>query len=233
MEEYDLRDVSYEKLNRGYENQWELMDDLFAWLDLRIYFFYEHHQWLGPKNDMRNMMGLVVSREEFEHNLVKAAQLGLAAQLDGGEAAQLESSQVTIRARLERTRAEFPLLRMFRELGLEEFEEGCLVLAYAAALDQKYEKLLAYLQDDITQKVPTTRPGGPAVPPPGADHGGVPVPLCPPGQVYQPSLTGSAWRPGSWCCAPRCWSFSAPGRWPPCPDCGSLTGRGRSPPAPW
>ena len=83
MEEYDLRDVSYEKLNRGYENQWELMDDLFAWLDLRIYFFYEHHQWLGPKNDMRNMMGLVVSREEFEHNLVKAAQLGLAAQLDG------------------------------------------------------------------------------------------------------------------------------------------------------
>lgn len=156
MEEYDLRDVSYEKLNRGYENQWELMDDLFAWLDLRIYFFYEHHQWLGPKNDMRNMMGLVVSREEFEHNLVKAAQLGLAAQLDGGEAAQLESSQVTIRARLERTRAEFPLLRMFRELGLEEFEEGCLVLAYAAALDKKYEKLLAYLQDDITQKVPTT-----------------------------------------------------------------------------
>ncbi len=93
MEEYDLRDVSYEKLNRGYENQWELMDDLFAWLDLRIYFFYEHHQWLGPKNDMRNMMGLVVSREEFEHNLVKAAQLGLAAQLDGGEAAQLESSR--------------------------------------------------------------------------------------------------------------------------------------------
>ncbi len=62
MEEYDLRDVSYEKLNRGYETQWELMDDLFAWLDLRIYFFYEHHQWLGPKNDMRNMMGLVVSR---------------------------------------------------------------------------------------------------------------------------------------------------------------------------
>ena len=73
MEEYDLRDVSYEKLNRGYENQWELMDDLFAWLDLRIYFFYEHHQWLGPKNDMRNMMGLVVSREEF----ARLQQIGL------------------------------------------------------------------------------------------------------------------------------------------------------------
>ena len=39
MEEYDLRDVAYERMSRGYENQWELMDDLFAWLDLRIYFF--------------------------------------------------------------------------------------------------------------------------------------------------------------------------------------------------
>ena len=109
MEEYDLRDVSYEKLNRGYENQWELMDDLFAWLDLRIYFFYEHHQWLGPKNDMRNMMGLVVSREEFELNLVKAAELGRAAQLDGGAAAQRAFFLGTIRARLGRTRAGFPL----------------------------------------------------------------------------------------------------------------------------
>ena len=83
MEEYDLQDVAYEKIDRGYSSQWELMDDLFAWLDLRLYFFYKHHQWLGPRNDMRNMMGLVVSREEFEHNLAKAAQLGLAAQLDG------------------------------------------------------------------------------------------------------------------------------------------------------
>ena len=45
---------------------------------------------------------------------------------------------------------------MFRALELEEFEQGCLVLAYGAALDKKYEKLLAYLQDDITQKAPTT-----------------------------------------------------------------------------
>ena len=101
MEEYDLRDVSYEKLNRGYENQWELMDDLFAWLDLRIYFFYEHHQWLGPKNDMRNMMGLVVSREEFEHNLVKAAQLGLDTVLTSGQAADCWTGRSYLGALLE------------------------------------------------------------------------------------------------------------------------------------
>ena len=141
MEEYDLRDVTYEKLDRGYESQWELMEDLFAWLDLRLYFFYKHHQWLGPKNDMRNMMGLVVSREEFEHNLARAAQLGLSVQLTGEEREQLDAAAAAVRARLARTQGEFPLLRLFERCGLDEFQRCCAVLSYAAALDQKYEKL--------------------------------------------------------------------------------------------
>ena len=156
MEEYDLRDVSYASMDRGYGSQWDLMDDLFAWLDLVLYFFYKHHQWLGPKNDMRNMMGLVVSREEFEHNLAKAAQLGLMSQLDGAEAAQLASSRTAIQARLERTGETFPLLLLFQRCRLDEFEQNCVALAYAGVLDQKYEKLFAYLQDDITRKAPTT-----------------------------------------------------------------------------
>ncbi len=155
MEEYDLRDVAYEKMSRGYDSQWDLMDDLFAWLDLRLYFFYKHHQWLGPKNDMRNMMGLVVSREEFEHNLAKAAQLGLAAQLTGEEAAQMEASRTAIQARLDRTQANFPLLQLIQRCALDVFEQECVILAYAGALDQKYEKLFAYLQDDITRKAPS------------------------------------------------------------------------------
>ena len=118
MEEFDLRDVAYEKIGRSYESQWDLMDDLFAWLDLLLYFFYKHHQWLGPKNDMRNMMGLVVSREEFEHNLAKAAQLGLCVRLSREEAAQLEASRTAIEARLVRTGEQFPLLLLFRRCVL-------------------------------------------------------------------------------------------------------------------
>ena len=156
MEEYDLHDVAYEKWGQPYVNQWALMDDLFAWMDLRLYLFYEHHQWLGPKNDMRNMLGLVVSREEFEHNLMRAAQLGLEAQLDGEEMAQLAATQDAIRSRLDHTEENFPLLLLFQRCGLDEFERECVILAYAAALDRKYEKLLAYLQDDITQKAPTS-----------------------------------------------------------------------------
>ena len=156
METDDLRDVSYEHLDRGYTGQWELMDDLFAWLDLRLYVFYKHHQWLGPKNDMRNMLGLVVSREEFEHNLVKASQRGLAASLEGEDAAQLQSSQLAMDLRLAQTTAEIPLLQLFRRFELNTFEQSCVILAYAAELDKKYEKLLAYLQDDITRKHPST-----------------------------------------------------------------------------
>lgn len=152
MEDYDLRDVAYEKMDRGYGSQWELMDDLFAWLDLRLYFFYRHHQWLGPRNDMRNMMGLTVSREEFEYTLAKAAQLGLAAQLEGEEAAQLAATDTAIRARLARTAGDFPLLRLVKRCGLDEFETNCVVLTYAGTLDQKYERLFAYLQDDISRK---------------------------------------------------------------------------------
>ncbi len=152
MEDYDLRDVAYEKMDRGYGSQWELMDDLFAWLDLRLYFFYRHHQWLGPRNDMRNMMGLTVSREEFEHTLAKAAQLGLAAQLEGEEAAQLAATDTAIQARLAKTPGDFPLLRLVQRCGLDEFETDCVILTYAGTLDQKYERLFAYLQDDISRK---------------------------------------------------------------------------------
>lgn len=156
MDASELRDVAYHRLEQGYENQWELMDDLFAWLDLRIYVFYKHHQWLGPKNDLKNMLGLVVSREEFEHQLAKAAQQGLPAMQDPEDAAMLESSQVAVSMRLDKTRKTFPLLRLFQSCCPGSFEQGCAALAYAVVLDRKYEKLLGYLQDDVTKKHPST-----------------------------------------------------------------------------
>ncbi len=155
MDAEDVRSVSFGGLAEGYESQWGLMNDLFAWLDLRLYIFYKHHQWLGPKNEMRNMLGLVVSREEFEHNLTKAAQQGLYAMMDPDDAAQIEAAEGALTLRLERTRKKFPLLQLFERCGLDQFQRGCVALAYSATLDQKYEKLLAYLQDDITRKSPS------------------------------------------------------------------------------
>jgi SpoVK/Ycf46/Vps4 family AAA+-type ATPase len=42
-----------------------------------------------------------------------------------------------------------------RLFGLTRFDEQCLIICLAPELDRKYEKLYAYLQDDITQKKPS------------------------------------------------------------------------------
>ena len=146
-----------EDYGRGYSDQWELMTDEFALIDYRLYLYYKNHQWLGPRNDMRNMLGLVVTREEFEHNLVKAAETGLYTHITPDDRRQMEMGEQTVAARIRNTAADasLPLLKLIRRFELDEFEENILLLAYAATLDRKYERLFAYLQDDITKKVPT------------------------------------------------------------------------------
>lgn len=154
--EQQERTPAYQEVGSGYRDQWELMQDEMAVLDYRLYLFYQYHQWVGPKSEMKNMLGFVVTREEFEHNLLKAAQTGLEDKLQPEEAEQLALDLDTIRLRLKKTeRGRFPLLLLFDRFRLGAFEQGCILLAYASVLDDKYEKLFAYLQDDITKKRPT------------------------------------------------------------------------------
>ena len=154
MKANDLNSVGVSSLDRGYAGQEELLRDLVAWLDLQLYYYYSHHQWLGPSGEMRNLLGLVVTREEFEHNLTKAAQRGLPAELTEEEREQIALSTSAIKLRLERTDASFPLTALFSRFGLDDFERKSVVLAYAAEIDLKYTKLFAYLQDDMTRKAP-------------------------------------------------------------------------------
>ena len=156
MEQDSLREVDLTRLEQGYQSQWELMGDLFAWLDLHLYYYYREHRWLGPASDLKNMLGLVVSREEFEHNLARAAQTGLRTGLPAGDRLRLDQAQEAIGLRTRRTDAPLPLLRLFARCGLDQFQQSCVILAYAVLLDRKYEKLFAYLQDDMTGRAPRT-----------------------------------------------------------------------------
>ena len=155
MDELDIAAVSFEKLNTGYLSQWEFMEDLFALIDFRLYLLYKYHQWLGPGNDMKNMLGLIVSREEFEHNLTKSSQSGLCRRISEDEREQLELSELTIQERLKQTTTPMNLLALIERMDLNEFESNCVILAYASTLDEKYSRLLAYLQDDVTRKKPS------------------------------------------------------------------------------
>lgn len=144
------------RAGEGYETQWELLRDLSAWADLLLYSYYCRNQWVGPDSELRNMLGLVVSREEFEHQLSKAARHALAGMLTAGESAQLELARGTIASRMERSANALPLRLLFERFELDGFERGCVVLSWLCATDKKYEKLFAYLQDDMTQKAPGT-----------------------------------------------------------------------------
>ena len=68
--------MSLDFINAGkpYMDQKSFLEDWKALLDWRIYLVYQNHAWLGPENRLQNMMGLVVSREEFEYNLARGAQ---------------------------------------------------------------------------------------------------------------------------------------------------------------
>ena len=101
MEREDLREIDLTRLQDGYSTQWELFGDLCAWLDLLLYYYYHHHRWLGPDSELKNMLGLVVSREEFEHMLARSAQVGLSAQVAEDEWEQLKMTRQAILLRLE------------------------------------------------------------------------------------------------------------------------------------
>ncbi len=148
----ELSRVDALRLDSGYATQGELLRDIMAWLDLHLYYYYAHHQWLGPSSEMKNLLGLVVTREEFEHNLTKAAQRGLPAELSPAERGQIDLAITAIRLRLEKTTASLPLRELFERFGLDEFERKSVVLAYLPEIDLKYTKLFAYLQDDMTRK---------------------------------------------------------------------------------
>lgn len=147
-----------DRLDKPYEDQWELMKDFMSLLDMRIYYLYKYHMWVGPENNLQNMMGLAVSRAEFEMNLTRAADSVIGINLKNEEIADIEVLNSYFFGRINRTatmNSELPVLKLMKMFSLDYFSENCLLLAFAVQMDNKYEKLFAFLQDDITQKLPT------------------------------------------------------------------------------
>lgn len=155
MEREELQPIRPGQPDAGYNNQGDLMADLSTWIDLLLYFYYQNHQWLGPDSELKNMLGLVVSREEFEHNLKLAAQRGLWNHLTQAQQSELTDTLSFIEEKIDRSNADLPLLKLWDRFDLSGFAFSCVVLAYLPRVDQKYEKLFAYLQDDMTRKIPS------------------------------------------------------------------------------
>jgi len=156
VEEFELNTINAAKLDQPYTSQQEMIRDTLAVVDYHLFVYYRHHQWLGPDNDMRNMLGLMVSREEFEHNLSGQGSGALSMVAEAGERETLRNSRDILASRLKHTPADaFPVMELVGRFELTMFKWLSFMLIYASQTDDRYEKMCAYLQDDVLKKHPT------------------------------------------------------------------------------
>ena len=107
--------------------------------------------------------GLYISEQEVDALL--ARPLGAPQWLkafESGRLADVDAALHDLGATLERRRAatlahgvELRLERLARTFGLEDFDVGVLLVCLAVEIDLRYERLYAYLQDDVTKKRPS------------------------------------------------------------------------------
>ena len=104
--------------------------------DRRVYISHEEIDWLlgnekSPKVETREADGIRRRLERFDEQI----QARVAASLEQG--------------------LFLPLVQLTRTFGLSSFEVQTLVICLAPELQRKYDRLYAYLQDDITRKKPS------------------------------------------------------------------------------
>lgn len=106
--------------------------------------------------------GLVLPKAEIEELLTGASHsrpghLGeddANVQAASAALSELEQRIFARRAASLKDEINLPLPRLAALFNLNRFEESCLLLCLAPEIDRKYEKIYAYLQDDVTCKSP-------------------------------------------------------------------------------
>jgi hypothetical protein len=120
-----------------------------------------HAQPAGPLDQFK---GLVVTDSEIACLLraMSEAQQGGTSDTSDPETGEVEEALELIESEIEERRAAslregvyLSLQRLSEVFGLSRFDEQCLIICLAPELDRKYEKLYAYLQDDVTRKKPS------------------------------------------------------------------------------
>jgi len=148
----------------AYDSSWSHLADELKRLDLLIK-LQVLNQWKSqPADPLDQFKGLVVSDAEIAMLLRRMAEVP--ERSDDAEPAESDSREtIEALARLdkeihERRLASSPdkvylaLPHLSRVFNLSRFEEQCLVICLAPELDRRYEKLYAWLQDDVTRKKP-------------------------------------------------------------------------------
>lgn len=146
---------SNEKLTQPYVSAEEHLWEELRYLDMVL----EHYLWrkggIGDKKALSR--GLVITESEIKSYLNTPPFLRVSDSCDPALAAQLSIAREHIAQRVEHTAdaVTLPLAQVQRTFSLDVYEWLALLLALAAQVDVRYLRLFAFLQDDLTQKLPT------------------------------------------------------------------------------
>jgi len=139
--------------------QQEYLESVLAWLDVRLETEVRRWQQAG-QNPADRLRGLYISDEEALALSRRAVgtRWGSGVELPGEEEAALESAQSaalekiwSLEARAETEKEFLPLASVRKIFGLSQVEWWALVICLAPSLDLRYERIYAYLQDDVTR----------------------------------------------------------------------------------
>lgn len=143
--------------NPYYASDREYWKEQQARLDLLLYrqfVRFRRHVSTAPFSDLK---GLVITEEEVSRYLVKGETDEANPQLREVNRL-LEELDDIIWEKTEESKERgifLSLPYLFQTFRLERLERDMVLMCLAAELDRKYEKIFAYLQDDVTQKWPT------------------------------------------------------------------------------
>ena len=150
---------------RAYAGSWDLLRDELARLDLLIRLRLHRQSNRQPPGPLDQFKGLVVTESEIAGllmGLASGAENGSEPHSDDPDEGALVNALADINSRIDERLAAssqegvyLSLPRISELFGLSPFEERALVVCLAPEIDRSYEKLYAYLQDDVTRKKPS------------------------------------------------------------------------------
>lgn len=150
---------------KAYASHLEHLSDELRHLDLLIHLQVIRRQKRHPENPLHQFKGLVLSEEEIT-GMLRDADSPLAEEIplsvDPSENHDLIQTLSEFESRIKK-RLSFSIKKgiylslphLSHLFNLSSLEERCLLICLAPELDYKYEKLYAYLQDDVMRHKPS------------------------------------------------------------------------------
>lgn len=141
-----------------YRYVWDHYEAELGLLNLRIQRLMASLANPGRQDDpMDSFRGIVISEQEIHELLHDPPDLDASSEVRQF-LLQEQELEADIAEKVEASMQQglvLPLMSLSGMFQLNRFELQCIMLAFAIEIDRKYEKLFAYLQDDVTCKLPT------------------------------------------------------------------------------